>query len=124
MYRVVIESPEGVPGSPGRLYGLMGQRGNTLAHKGLVHSSPWPPALGEGKGESWPLLPFPPHERKERGGGATSPAFLPRTYRERGAAKGRSPRRIRPPLGRLLAASPLPPTYIYVGGGATQGPRQ
>ena len=31
--------------------GLMGQRGNTPAHKGLVHLSPWPPALGEGKGQ-------------------------------------------------------------------------
>ena len=53
-YRVLIGSPEGVPDSPGRYLGLMGQKGNsTLAHKGLVR----------------PYSGRPYEEEKERGEG-------------------------------------------------------
>ena len=74
-YRVLIESPEGVPGSPGRFLGLMGQKGkSTPAHKGLVRpSTPFPCTKGgrEGKGrrpKAAISLSFPPHVQIRKGG--------------------------------------------------------
>ena len=116
VHRVVIAAPEGVPYSPGKCMGLMGQgRGQTSPLGGWRAPLLGWPALGEGKGRGVPsclsLL------RRERKGGAPSPSFLPHSNKERGRHLGRTPSRIRPTWERLLAA-PSSPTYIYVGGGA------
>ena len=117
VHQVVIGSPEGVPDTPDKCMGLMGQtREQTSPLGGWCALLIGWLALGEGKGRGGPsclsLL------RRERKGGPPPLTFLPHSYMERGRGLGKSPSRIRPYLGRPLA-SPLSPTYMYVGGGTT-----
>ena len=123
VHRVVIGSPEGVPGGPEMSMGLMGQgEGHTNPQGGWCAPSLGWPTLGEGKGRGGPsclsLL------RRERKGGRHLLLPSSRTPNKEGAPLGG-----RPQVGfGLLGAPPWllhhPPTYIYVGGGATHSPRQ
>ena len=112
-YRVYIGSLEGVPDTPAKDIGLMGQEGKRTSHKGLV-CPPYGPAKvekerGRRKGKKGNRIPpsFPLH-----------PLSFPFRYIWQGGARlGRSPSRIRSYLGRLLASPlPLPPIYMWERG--------
>ena len=82
-YRVHIGSPEGVPGTPNKDMGLMGQEGKRSSQQGLLHPPYRPNENVKERGEerkegegfvrplpSFPLLlPPPPKKYGERGGG-------------------------------------------------------
>ena len=108
-YQVLIGSPKGVPGTPDKRLGLMGQEGKCTSHKELVCPPICSSLRGEGKRgrerKEWNMIP------------PSSPLFpSPPTNMARGAAKGRSPSRIRSYLGRPLASPlSLPPIYMWEG---------
>ena len=114
MHRVLIGSPEGVPGTPGKRYGPYGPRGET--HQ-LQRGWCAPPHMG------WTNWRRKREEGKEKGNRIPpSPSSLPTPNRNRKGVGGRiggTPSRIPPTWGTPLAASPpLQPIYIYILGGA------
>src|SRR3989337_2003857 len=83
-YRVHIESPEGVPGTPGKRYGPNGPRGETQQPAGAAAPPIWAAREEKERGEerrkgrdsaspflpSFLLLPFPSEKYVKGGGGA------------------------------------------------------
>ena len=114
-YRVLIGSPEGVPGTPIKDMRLMGQEGKCTSHKGLV-CHPYGLAKvekerGRRKGKKGNRIP-------------PSPSFLPPRLNMAGARLGRDSKKDSSYLGASYGCSSLPPTYIYVGGGHVTHNRQ
>src|SRR5215216_4845135 len=94
---------KGVPGTPGKDMGLLGQEGKRSSQQGLLRP-PYGLHLRERKGET----------REGRGGIRPPPSFpppssfLPSPVLMEG---GRRPSRIPPTWGALAAPLPLPPIY-------------
>jgi hypothetical protein len=119
-YRVLIGSPEGVPGTPGKKYGPYGPRGETHQPQGAGAPPIWAGLRRRRKGgrerKVWinipTSFPLPP------------PSFLPPwEYMAGGGGQGRSPRAGRPPMWCARLPSHPNPQYIF-GRGRRAHPRQ